>query len=111
MAFIDGDLLKDMRTSHGDGVGQAVLVIDEQGEQIPGAYLAAYQRVLSLAKTLGLPIIFIELHSDPSAAHKESHSSLRQAASGADVFQLWKTTTNAFEDTHLDLILECHDVK
>jgi hypothetical protein len=97
-----------MQASQGTGIRQAVLLIDEQGEKIASAYLISYEKVLSLAKTLQLPIIFIGTITDSGRGINDS---LHRAASGADLLMLWKKQPNAFEDTNLDEILKIKQVQ
>ena len=52
MALEYGRLVDAMYSTNRNGIRQAVLLIDEQGEKIERGYLISYQTVLSYASRL-----------------------------------------------------------
>ncbi len=65
--------------------------------------------MIAVAKTLGMPIIFIGTITPSDLPI--INSSLQSAASGANPLILWKKQPNAFENTNLDEILKAKQVK
>jgi nicotinamidase-related amidase len=109
MATVTGDLIQAMRAYVRGGNRLAVLVIDEQGDDIPNPYLTAQQRVLRCARLLGMPIVFIELNPNPGEkANRATSSDLRHAAAGAQSQVVTKSGFNSFVGTRLADVLEVY---